>query len=107
MAHRVIFRQAAEGDLANLYAYIRDARGEPTVAIGYIRRIRAFCDGLASFPERGTRRDDIRPGLRLVTFERRVAIAFEVTADTVRIGRIFYGGRDYEALLNEPSEPLD
>jgi toxin ParE1/3/4 len=101
MVRNVVFRPAAERDLEGLYTFIRDARGEPTVAIGYIRRIRSFCEGLATFPERGQRRDDIRPGLRITSFERRVVIAFTITPELVRIGRIFYGGRDYEALLGE------
>jgi len=104
MARRVFFRPAAERDLAALYAYIRDANGGPEVAIGYVRRIRSFCEGLELFPERGVARDDIRPGLRLTHFERRVVVAFTITTDQVRIGRIFYGGRDYAALLGEDPE---
>jgi plasmid stabilization system protein ParE len=49
-------------------------------------------------------RDDIRPGLRLAHFERRVVVAFTITPELVRIGRIFYGGRDYAALLGEDAE---
>jgi toxin ParE1/3/4 len=106
MAHEVVLRPAAEQDLEDLYSYSRDARGDPAVAIAYLRRIRAFCEGLGTLPLRGTQRNDIRPGLRIVGFERRAAIAFVVTADTVVIGRVFYGGRDYEALLHEdPDEP--
>lgn len=101
MVRKVVFRAAAERDLAKLYKDIRDSRGEPTLAINYIRRIRSYCEGFAEFPERGTRRDDIRPGLRIVGFERRVAIVFTFDADHVRIGRILYGGRDYEALLGK------
>jgi toxin ParE1/3/4 len=99
VARKVVFRAAAERDLAKLYKDIRDQRGEPTVAIDYIRRIREYCHGFAEFPERGAKRDDIRPGLRIIGFERRVVIAFTFDAERVRIGRIFYGGRDYEALL--------
>jgi toxin ParE1/3/4 len=36
-------------------------------------------------------------GLRVTGFERRVTIAFIVTADAVLIEGIFYGGRDFEA----------
>lgn len=39
--------------------------------------------------------------LRIAGFERRVAIAFTFDAETVTIVRVFYGGRDYEALLCE------
>jgi toxin ParE1/3/4 len=104
MARRVVFRPAAERDLAALYAFIRDANGGPEVAIGYVRRIRSFCEGLEPFPERGVARDDIRPGLRLAHFEKRVVVAFTVSLEEVRIGRIFYGGRDYAALLGDGSE---
>jgi toxin ParE1/3/4 len=41
-------------------------------------------------------RDDIRPGLRIVGFERRVTIAFSVDDGRVTILRVFYGGRDWE-----------
>ena len=49
---------------------------------------------MKDFPERGRQRDDLRPGLRIVGFERRVSIAFHVSPDTLVIDRIFYGGRD-------------
>jgi toxin ParE1/3/4 len=103
MARRVVFRPAAERDLAALYAYLRDVSDSPNVAIGYVRRIRGFCEGLEPFPERGVARDDIRHGLRLVHFEKRVVVAFTITPSLVRIGRIFYGGRDYAALLGTDS----
>lgn len=99
VAHEVVFRPQAERDLDSLYAYICDQRGESMVALGYIRRIRVFCMGLGDIPERGTRRDDIRKGLRIAGFEKRVAIAFTFDGRIVRIGRIFYGGRDYAALM--------
>jgi plasmid stabilization system protein ParE len=41
-------------------------------------------------------RDDIRPGLRVVGFERRATIAFRVEDDRVTILRIFHGGRDWQ-----------
>jgi plasmid stabilization system protein ParE len=99
MARKVVFRPAAERDLAALYTYIRDANGGPEVAIGYVRRIRSFCEGLELFPERGVARDDIRQGLRLAFFEKRVVVAFTISTEQVRIGRILYGGRNYAALL--------
>jgi toxin ParE1/3/4 len=46
--------------------------------------------------ERGHRRDDVRPGLRIVGFERRITIAFTVSAEDVTILRIFYAGRNWE-----------
>lgn len=99
---KVVLRPAAETDLTELYHYITARSGYPARAIAYIRRIRAYCETLASFPERGRRRDDLRPGLWIIGFERRVMIAYKVldTGD-VEIGRIFYGGQDYEAIIRD------
>ena len=58
-----------------------------------------YCEKLETFPHRGTRRDDLRPGLRTIGFRRRVMIAFAVEADAVTIIGIFYGGQDFEAAL--------
>lgn len=104
---RIVFRPAAEKDLSELYRTIRDRSGSPDVAIRYIRRIRGYCEGFAEFPERGAKRDDLRSGLRPIGFERRVVIAFTFDDDHVRIGRIFYGGRDYEALLGPDRGPSE
>ena len=65
----------------------------------YIQRIEDCCRNLSVFPDRGIRRDDLRPGLRVLGFERRVAIALQVTDDTVTILRILYGGRDLETVF--------
>lgn len=54
---------------------------------------------LAHFPERGTKRDDIMPGLRTIGFERRATIIFRVLKTRVEIVSIAYGGQDYEREL--------
>jgi toxin ParE1/3/4 len=94
----VRFRPLAQADLFALYSYIAREAGR-AVAGGYIDRIEAACLALEIFSERGTRRDDIYPGLRTMGFERRATIAFLVLDDEVVGLRIFYGGRDYERLL--------
>lgn len=101
MAVKVRFRQAALTDLFELYAYIAEQSGRERAA-AYIDRIEAACQGLADFPERGTRRDDLRPGLRTLGFQRQASIVFRVDDDGVEIGRILYGGRDLDALAMEP-----
>jgi toxin ParE1/3/4 len=94
----VSFRPRAEADLTGLYDYIAAESGHE-IAGDYIERIATACMALATFPERGRKRDDIQPGLRIVGFERRATIAFQVTKAEVVIVRIFYGGQDYEHLL--------
>jgi len=96
--YEVRFRPLAEADLLGLYRYIAKKSGYE-VAGTYIERIEAACLALEHFPRRGTRRDEIRPGLRTMGFERRATIVFRVEQLKVRIVRIFYGGRDYERLL--------
>ena len=43
----------------------------------------------------------MRPGLRVVGFERRVLIAFHVQPDAVVIDRILYGGRDVKRVFGK------
>ena len=93
----VIFSPEARDDLAALYGWIA-AAAHPQTALDYIERIEIYCHGMSIGSERGTRRDDIRPGLRIVTFERRVTIAFTVGAARVTILRLFYAGRNWEDL---------
>ena len=101
MSHKVTFSPEAQADLLDLYDNIAGNAGAET-AIGYIGRIEAACHGRADFPERGTRRDDLRPGLRVIGFERRAVIALQVAETTVTILRILYGGRDLDAAFTMP-----
>ena len=94
----VVLSPEAVGDLIGLYEYIAADSG-PARAIAYVARIEDYCARFDLAAERGTRRDDIRPGLRIVGFEWRVTIAFHVDATTVTIDRILYGGREIEGVL--------
>jgi toxin ParE1/3/4 len=100
VTHRVVFSPEAENDLLQLYLYIAEQSGDGR-ALDYIERLERYCHGFAEFPERGASRDDLFPGLRVVGFERRVSIAFHITADTVTFDRILYGGRDMGVLSEE------
>ncbi|MBV8537325.1 MAG: type II toxin-antitoxin system RelE/ParE family toxin [Alphaproteobacteria bacterium] len=91
---RVSFRPLAETDLIGLYDFIAEEAG-PDVAGSYIARIEAACRALETFPARGTRRDDIWPGIRTIGFEHRATIVFEVGKRDVVVLRILYGGRDF------------
>lgn len=95
MKRSVVFVPEAQHDLLGLYDYIADHDGSERAA-HYIRRIEKLCMSLRGLPERGTLRSDLRPGLRVIGFEKRVAIAFRVSTETVAILRILYGGRNLE-----------
>lgn len=96
---RVVYSRRAVGQLEALYAYI--AGDSPQRAERFVSAIVDYCDGLDAFPLRGAPRDDIRPGLRIVGFRRRVTIAFTVDDDAVTILGVLYGGRDLLAALSE------
>ena len=95
---KVVFSPEAIDDLNGLYDWVASVAGL-TVALQYIERIETFCMRLDLASERGVLRDDIRPGLRVVGFERRLAVAFSVEAEIVIIYRLFYGGQNWEELL--------
>lgn len=90
----VTFTPQARKDLFNFGDWIAERAGTD-VARGWIERLEAYCSGFAFAGERGRRRDDLRPGLRVVGFERRVAVVFAVSDDEVTILRLHYGGQNW------------
>jgi toxin ParE1/3/4 len=96
--YRITFRPRAEADLFGLYHHIAEEAGHEAAG-AYVDRIEATCMALQIFPERGTKRDDIRQGLRTMGFERRATIVFQVRKSEVVIIRVLYGGQDYERAL--------
>lgn len=100
MTRRVVTTPEAEDDLLRLYDYIEERSG-PARALAYVERIRRHCAGFGRFPDRGTKRDDVWPGLRTVGFARRVTIVFTVAPEAVRILRVLYGGRDLRAAFDD------
>jgi toxin ParE1/3/4 len=95
MKLKVVFTPEARDDLLELYDFIAE-HGSPDRALAYIERIERACKTLQTLPNRGTLREDIRPGLRVMGFERRALIAFRIQGNTVAILRILYGGRSLE-----------
>ena len=97
---RVILTPLAERHVDQLHEYITtQVSGDR--ADSYVSRIVEFRNGFVIFPLRGTKRDDILPGLRVAGFERRVTIAFVVMTDSVLIEGIYYGGQDFEAAVRD------
>ena len=94
----VVFAPEAQDDLLRLSDWIAEAAG-PDTALSYIERLETYCLSFDLASERGHLRDDIRPGLRIVGFERRVTIAFIVDKTSVTILRLLYGGRNWEEVL--------
>lgn len=61
--HAVVWRPQARADLLALYDWIA-GRADAETAFAYTSRIEAHAAKLAEFPERGTPRDDLVPGMR-------------------------------------------
>ena len=97
MSYRVEFAPEAVAQLVAIEEYIINA-GAAAAAIRYVDAIVAYCESLETFPERGTRRDDLFPGLRVTNYRGAAVIAFLVDAqrEVVSILGVFYGGQDYE-----------
>lgn len=104
MNYRVLFAPEAEEQLADLYRFIA-AQASIEVADRYTDAIVDFCESLTVFPRRGTQRDDVRPGLRVTNYRKRVVIAFSVDANVISILGLFYGGQNFEALLRDAATP--
>lgn len=96
----VIFAPEARADLFHLYETIAVPAG-PQVALAYVEKLEAFCLKLDLASERGQLRNDLRHGLRILGFKRRVTIAFSVDETRVTVLRLFYGGQDWEGAFEE------
>lgn len=109
MSYSVVFAPEALDRLDAIEDFIANA-GSPVVAAHYTDAIAAYCESLATFPQRGLQRDDLMPGLRITNYRRSVVIAFMASTDTktVSILGVFYGGQDYENFFrDDPGERRD
>lgn len=91
--YRIGYEPEARTDLDDIYTWIAREGGVRT-ADGFVSRLGAFCDGLENSPLRGPIRNDLKAGVRTVTFEKSVTVAFLVSGDRVDIVRFLYRGRN-------------
>jgi len=84
VTYRVVFTPEAEDHLDELYRYIAEA-ADPEAAARYVDAVISYCEGLDEFPVRGLARDDIRPGLRTISYKKRTVVAFAIHDDTVAV----------------------
>ena len=98
LPYHIRLRPEAETDLQLLYQGLVDRGASPSTARGYVNRIIGYVNSFDLFPKRGSVRNELRQGLRIVGFERRVSIAFIVDDDEqeVVVLRILYGGQQFE-----------
>lgn len=89
----VTFTPQARDDLLGIGDWIAERAGTE-IALSYVRRLEDYCFGFEFAGERGHRRDDLSPGMRVVGFERRIAIVFTVSDHEVIILRLYSGGQN-------------
>jgi plasmid stabilization system protein ParE len=106
MLYQVVFSPEALAQLEALYGYVAQA-ASPDIASRHTNAIVTYCEGLHTFPLRGSRRDNIRPGLRITNYKKRAVIAFAVDADVVAIVGVYYGGQDYESALRWDEDAVE
>jgi len=95
---KVIYDADANADFFNLFNWIARSASARTAAT-FMARLEARISRLDLAAERGTARDDIEPGLRIVPIDERVLVAIKVYDAEVVVLRVFYGGQDWEAVL--------
>ena len=100
MDYQIVFHPKAESELEALYDDIAE-RASPAIAWNFVVGIREHCLGLSTFPQRGTERVEIMPGLRIVGYRRAVSIAFAVDGERVLILGVFYAGHNITPELLE------
>lgn len=93
--YQVVVSDEAQRDLFSLFGWIESLADEKR-ARSYLQRLKRFTQSLESAPLRGRQRNDIRSGMRVIGFERRVTIVFAVTGDRVFVVRYFGFGRNWE-----------
>jgi plasmid stabilization system protein ParE len=103
--YEVAFAPEALMQLLKLYRRIAE-RATADVAWRYTDAVVKYCEGLTTFPLRGRKRDDVRPGLRTISYKRSTLIAYTVEEGRISIIGVFHGGQDFEAAL-KVEEPED
>ena len=97
MRFRVRYSPVAVDDLDALRAWI-DSETDFDTAARYLERVRARIATLENFPNRGQMRDDLRPGVRTLSFEGRLLILYSASVESVDILRVVSTARDLRVL---------
>ena len=92
MPLEIVWRRTAQRDLYERYDWIAE-RADPDTAFAWTSGIEAHVAKLSNFPDRGSPREDIAPGVRTLNYRGRTVIAY-LTGKRVEILRVFHAGRE-------------
>ena len=94
MTFRVVLSSGARQDLRQLRTFIRRA-SSAAIAARVLRDLTAYSQELQTFPYRGSAREEVLKGLRVIGFRGRVSIHFVVAETEVTILAYTYAGRNW------------
>jgi toxin ParE1/3/4 len=97
MGHLRFSRQALQ-DLVEIGDYI--AQDSPANAARFVMRLEQHCELLASRPLIGRARNEVRPGLRSIKYNRYV-IFYHITEEDVEIVRVLHNARDLDKAMKD------
>jgi len=104
MTGRINFTPDARQQLHHLDEWITEKASADT-ARRFVAEILDHIDGILVFPLAGRVHDDVRAGMRTITFNKRTLIAYEVDQSSgelvVNVLGVFHGGQDWETALGE------
>ena len=105
MRYRVLRHPLVDRDIARIAAYLLQFTTPASVA-GKIAALDRDVDVLGDNPHRGSRRDEISPGLRAIPSAGKGVIAFEIDerSRVVRILSITCGGADWMRAIVQRTE---
>lgn len=85
--------------MRRLYDYLVAGGEPPRDVIRFLDRLYVRIGKLSVTGAALATRDRIRPGLKIMTFEKSLTIAFEIRHGKVRIRRVYYRGADFTIRL--------
>jgi toxin ParE1/3/4 len=75
--YEVRYSPGAREDISELTEFIA-SKSSGEIAFRYIASLVRECESLRNAPQRGNKRSDLRPNMRLIGFKRAVSIVFRV-----------------------------
>ena len=102
MQSKIEYSPRALKDLDEIWDYIEVELCNPSAAQNTVDCIMDRVDGIASFPESGSKlefENGLNSGYRYVVFKNYLAFYRLKPNDIVYVDRVIYGGRDYMSIL--------
>jgi toxin ParE1/3/4 len=103
MSYAIDYHPLVESDLERIFIFIADFGGYQPASRILLQIEDMIWNHLATYPNSGSRRDDIVAGLRLKTAAEKAVICFMVddATGTVRVIAVTYAGQNWRGIARE------